>query len=315
MKKQTLSSLLCLLAAVIWGFAFVAQKAAIAVPPFTLTAVRSFIGGAFLIPVAVLFDKLRADGRRLFSKKGIGVTRAEWIGGLLCGAVLSSAALFQQFGIVGTDAGKTAFITALYVVIVPIYGVFLGRRSPVHVWISIGIAVIGFYFLCIGDSFALAPSDLLVLICALLFALHITVVDRFVERCDGVRISCIQFFTVGCIALIFALIFERGVSFALIFENTLPILFLGIGSSGIAYTAQILGQKGAHPAVASVLLSMESVFGVLGGALLLGERLSSREAIGSAIVFFAVIVSQLPITDWVKNKIEAKKANKNSQKQ
>lgn len=302
MKKQTVSSLLCLLAAAIWGFAFVAQKAAIAVPPFTLTAVRSFIGGAFLIPVTMLFDRLHGEGRRLFSKKGLGVTRTEWIGGVLCGAVLASAALFQQFGIVETDAGKTAFITALYVVIVPIYGIFLGKRSPLHVWVSIGIAVIGFYFLCIGESFSLAPSDLLVLICALLFALHITVVDRFVDRCDGVRISCIQFFTVGIISLICALIFERGVSFSLILENTLPILFLGIGSSGIAYTAQILGQKGAHPAVASVLLSMESVFGVLGGAMLLGERLSGRELAGCIIVFAAVLLSQLPITDWMKKK-------------
>ncbi len=306
MKKQTISSLLCLLAAAIWGFAFVAQKAAIAVPPFTLTAVRSFIGAVFLIFVILLFDRLRGDGRRLFSKNGLGITRTEWLGGLLCGAVLSSAALFQQFGIVGTDAGKTAFITALYVVIVPIYGIFLGRRSPVHVWVSIGIAVVGFYFLCIGESFSLAPSDLLVLICALLFALHITVVDRFVDRCDGVRISCIQFFTVGCISTVCALIFERGVTASLIFENLLPLLFLGIGSSGIAYTAQILGQKGAHPAVASVLLSMESVFGVLGGALLLEERLSPRELAGCLIVFFAVILSQLPINDWIKNRKNGK---------
>lgn len=302
MKKQTLSSLLCLLAAAIWGFAFVAQKAAVEVPPFTLTAVRSFIGSAFLIPVAVLFDRLRGDGRRLFSKKGIGISRAEWVGGVLCGAVLSSAALFQQFGIVGTDAGKTAFITALYVVIVPIYGALLGRKSPLHVWCSIGIAVIGFYFLCIGDSFSLAPSDLLVLICALLFALHITVVDRFVDRCDGVRLSCIQFFTVGLISTVFALIFDRGVSFSLLLQNTLPILFLGIGSSGIAYTAQILGQKGAHPAVASVILSMESVFGVLGGALILRERLSDRECAGCVIVFAAVLLSQLPISDWIKSR-------------
>lgn len=302
MKHKTLSSFMCLLAAAIWGFAFVAQKAAIVIPPFTLTALRSFIGGIFLIFVIMLFDRLRNDGRRLFSKKGLGITRVEWIGGVLCGIALSSATIFQQFGIQGTDAGKTAFITALYVVIVPIFGIFVGRRSPLHVWISVGIAVVGFYFLCIGESFTLAPSDLLVLICALLFALHITVIDRFVDRCDGVRMSCIQFFTVGVIGTVLALIFDRGVSASLVFQNTLPILFLGIGSSGIAYTLQILGQKEAHPAVASVLFSMESVFGVVGGALVLGEKLSERELLGCAIVFVAVILSQLPITEWIKNR-------------
>lgn len=293
---------MCLAAAAIWGFAFVAQKAAIVIPPFTLTALRSFIGGFFLIFVILLFDRLHGDGRRLFSKKGLDVTRVEWIGGVLCGIALSSATIFQQFGIQGTDAGKTAFITALYVVIVPIFGIFLGRRSPLHVWISVGIAVVGFYFLCIGESFTLAPSDLLVLICALLFALHITVIDRFVDRCDGVRMSCIQFFTVGVIGTVLALIFDRGLSASVVFQNALPILFLGIGSSGIAYTLQILGQKDAHPAVASVLFSMESVFGVVGGALVLGEKLSNRELLGCSIVFVAVILSQLPITEWIKNR-------------
>ncbi len=304
MKKQTLSSLMCLLAAAIWGFAFVAQKAATELPPFTIITLRSFIGALFLIPVTMLFDRLRGDDRRLFSKKGLDVTRAEWIGGIACGVALSAATMFQQFGIVGTDAGKTAFITALYVVIVPIYGLFLGRRSPLHVWISILIAVVGFYFLCIGDAFTVAPSDLLVLVCALLFAFHIMVIDRFVDRCDGVRMSCIQFFTVGVIALVLALIFDRGVTAEGVFRNTLPILFLGIGSSGIAYTLQILGQKGAHPAVASVLFSMESVFGVLGGVLVLRERMQAREIVGCVIVFVAVILSQLPITEWIKNKKE-----------
>ena len=308
MKKQTLSSFLCLLAAAIWGFAFVAQKAATALPAFTLITLRSFIGAIFLIPVIMLFDRLRGDGRRLFLKKGLGVTRAEWIGGVLCGLALTAATAFQQLGIEGTDAGKTAFITALYVVIVPIYGLFLGRRSPLHVWISVGIAVAGFYFLCIGEAFAVAPSDLLVLVCALLFAFHILVIDRFVERCDGVRLSCIQFFTVGIASLILSLIFDRGVTAVVIFENALPVLFLGIGSSGIAYTLQILGQKGAHPAVASVLFSMESVFGVLGGVIVLHEKMQGREILGCAIVFVAVILSQLPIADWIKDK----KANKSS---
>ena len=307
MKKSTVSSLLCLLAAAIWGFAFTAQKAAAAVPPFMLTAARGWIAGLFLILVILLFDKLRGGERRLFSKKGLDVTRIEWIGGVVCGLVLASASAFQQFGIVGTDAGKTAFITALYVVIVPIYALFLGRSSPLHVWISVGIAVIGFYFLCITESFSLAPSDLLVLICALIFALHIMVIDRFGERCDGIRMSCIQFFTVGAVGTVLSLIFEHGASLSCLWGNVFPILFLGIGSSGIAYTAQILGQKGANPAVASVLLSMESVFGVLGGAVVLHETLTGRELLGCAIVFLAVILSQLPVKEWIdKRRINKK---------
>ena len=307
MKNSTVSSLCCLLAAAIWGFAFTAQKAAAAVPPFMLTAARGWIAGLFLIFVTLAFDKLRGGKRRLFSKKGIDITRVEWIGGAVCGLVLAGASVFQQFGIQDTDAGKTAFITALYVVIVPIYGLFLGRRSPLHVWISVGIAVVGFYFLCITDGFTLAASDLLVLICALIFALHIIVIDRFGERCDGVRMSCIQFFTVGLVGTVFSLIFDRGASASVLLESVWPLLFLGIGSSGIAYTLQILGQKGANPAAASVLLSMESVFGVLGGALVLGERLSLREVIGCVIVFIAVILAQLPADEWIAH---LKKKNK-----
>jgi drug/metabolite transporter (DMT)-like permease len=300
MKNSTVSSLLCLLAAAIWGFAFSAQKAAAAVPPFMLTAARGWIAGLFLILIILLFDKLRGGKRRLFSKKGIDVTRVEWIGGFLCGFVLTCATVFQQFGIQETDAGKTAFITALYVVIVPIYALFYGKKSPLHVWISVAIAVVGFYFLCITESFTLAASDFLVLVCALIFALHIIVIDYFGERCDGIRMSCIQFFTVGVLGTVCSLIFDRSTSVLILAENILPLLFLGIGSSGIAYTAQILGQKGANPAVASVLLSMESVFGVLGGVVVLGESLSGREILGCVIVFAAVILSQLPVSEWIK---------------
>lgn len=300
MKNSTVSSLLCLLAAAIWGFAFTAQKAAVAVPPFMLTAARAWIAGVFLILVILLFDKLRGGHRKLFSKKGVGVTKKEWIAGLLCGLVLTCATVLQQFGIQETDAGKTAFITALYVVIVPICTLFIGVKAPLHVWISVAIAVVGFYFLCLTSSFSLAPSDLLVLLCALVFALHITVIDHFADACDGIRMSCIQFFTVAIVSTVLSLIFESGTPLSLLSDNLFAILFLGIGSSGIAYTAQILGQKGTNPTVATVILSLESVFGVLGGVIVLGESLSDREILGCFIVFFAVILSQLPVTEWVK---------------
>jgi drug/metabolite transporter (DMT)-like permease len=302
MKKQTLSSLLCLLAAAIWGFAFTAQKAAAAVPPFMLTAARGWIAGLFLILVTLGFDKLRGGKRRLFSKQGIDITRVEWIGGAVCGLVLASASVFQQFGIQDTDAGKTAFITALYVVIVPIYSIFLGRRSPLHVWISVAIAVVGFYFLCIDGELHIATSDVFVLLCAIVFPVQILTIDSFANKCDGVRMSAIQFISASIVNLILAFALETPIAFTEIKGAIGAILFLGIVSSGIAYTMQIIGQKGTNPAVASVIMSLESVFGVIGSAIFLKQTLSLREYAGAAIVFIAVILSELDVKALFKKK-------------
>ncbi len=287
----------------LWGFAFSAQKNAASVPPFTVGAVRNLFASIFLLVLIPLLDKLTENGRKLFSKgKSLDFNRSELIGGCICGIILTAASAFQQSGLgEGTDAGKAAFITALYVLIVPLINLILGKKSPFNVWISVAVAIFGFYLLCIKEDFTLVFSDALVLICALIFALHIIAIDKFSPRCDGVRMSCIQFTVCFILNSICTLIFELPLDFALIRSAIPSLLYLGICSSGIAYTLQIIGQKNADPAVASVILSLESVFGAVGGALFLGEVMSAREYIGSAVVFAAVIFSQFNFSKKASN--------------
>lgn len=306
--KKHLYPLLLVIAAAIWGFAFSAQKAAENVPAFALGFGRSVFASVFLVFAVIAFDKIRHSERRLFSKeKKLDLTRAEIIGGAISGVFLTAASFFQQFGIsAGTDAGKSAFITALYVVIVPIYALALRKRAAVNVWISVVIAAVGFYFLCINGEFAMVPSDVFVLISAFIFPLQILAIDHFSPKCDGIRMSLVQFVTTTLLNLILAFIFESGIDLSLIAGSILPILFLGIGSSGIAYTLQIIGQKGVNPAAASILMSLESVFGVIGSAIVLGEKMIPREYIGCLIVFIAVILSQLDL----KANLKIRKKNK-----
>lgn len=295
-KKKYISTALLFAAAVIWGFAFAAQDAASDMGAFTLGFARSIIAGVFLIGVVMLFDKILGTGRKLFSKKGIDINKTELISGVIIGIVLVAASAFQQIGInSGTDGGKAAFITALYVVLVPVYALALKKKAPFNVWISIAIAVVGFYFLCIKEDLTIALSDLLVIGASMIFPIHILTIDHFSPKCDGIRMSMVQFFTASILNLIIALIAEGPSEFSLIFPNIMPLLFLGIGSSGIAYTLQILGQNGVNPAVASIILSLESVFGVIGTALFLGKTLTPREYLGCAIVLIAVVLSQIDI--------------------
>lgn len=306
-KKKYISTALLFLAAVIWGFAFAAQDAASDMGAFALGFARSIVGGVFLIGVVIVFDKLRGTGRRLISKQGIDVNRTELIGGVIIGTVLVVASAFQQIGInSGTDGGKAGFITALYVILVPIYALALKKRAPINVWVSVAIAVVGFYLLCIKDNFTIAPSDLLVIGSSMIFPIHILTIDHFSPKCDGIRMSMIQFLTAAVLNLIISLITEGPGELGAIFPNILPILFLGIGSSGIAYTLQIVGQKGVNPAAASIILSLESVFGIIGTALFLGQILSPREYLGCAIVLAAVILSQIDITVIAKRKNKSK---------
>jgi drug/metabolite transporter (DMT)-like permease len=302
-SKKLFSSLILLSAAIIWGFAFAAQDAASNLGAFTLGFSRSIIAGVFLIFTVITLDKIMKTGRSLFSKKGIDLNKYELIGGSICGIILVVASAVQQIGInQGTDGGKAAFITALYVVIVPIYALVLKKKAPLNVWISIIIATVGFYLLCIKEDLSIVPSDMLVLLCALIFPIHILTIDHFSPKCDGVRMSMVQFFVAAAINLTVALISESPMDFDLMFSNILPILFLGIGSSGIAYTLQIIGQKGVNPAVASIILSLESVFGVIGTVVFLGQRLSIREYIGCAVVLLAVILSQIDFGFSKENK-------------
>lgn len=300
--KRYLSPTLLLCAAIIWGFAFPFQKAAATVPPITLTAARSLVAVLFLFPMIGVLDRVRHTGRTLLKNRRPDFTRQEWIGGILSGTILSVATVIQQLGLAeGADAGKTAFITALYVVIVPLIGLPLGKRVSAQIWVSIGIAVVGFWLLCITGDLSIQPSDLIVLGCAVIFSFHILSIDHFSPLTDGVRMSAIQFLTAFILTALAALIFEGAPNFSALGEHIFPILYLGIASSGIAYTLQILGQVGTSHAVCSVLLSLESVFGVIGSAIILGERMTPREYLGCAVVFIAVLLAQIDIS-VIKNR-------------
>ena len=296
MLKRLFSPLLLLIAAILWGFAFAAQESASQIPAFTLGAVRSMLGGVFLTIVILILDRATKSQRRLISKRGLDFNKSEIIGGVICGTVLATASAFQQIGINGeTDGGKAAFITALYVVLVPIYALVLKRRAPINVWIAVAISVAGFYLLCIKEDFTIVPSDLLVLISSLIFPIHILTIDRFAPKCDGVRMSCIQFFTAAAINSVIALICEQPIAISAVKEAVLPVIYLGVMSSGVAYTLQIIGQKGTNPSAASIILSLESVFGVIGTAIAFGTVLMTREYLGCAIVLLAVIIAQLDV--------------------
>lgn len=279
------------LAAFIWGTAFVAQSVSTDhVQPFTFNAARSFIAFFVLWGLSALFTGLRR-------KKGEAAppsSRRELIiGGVCCGLVLAVAANFQQAGLADTAPGKAGFITALYVVLVPVLGIFLRRRASVPVWIGAVLAVGGLYLLCIKENFAVESSDLLVLCCAFVFALHIICIDHFAQRTDGIKLSCLQFLTAGIVSTVGAAIFET-VSWQGLWQCALPILYVGVFSSGVAYTLQILAQRDSDPTVVSILLSLESLFSVLAGAVILGDSLSPREYAGCALMFAAVILAQLP---------------------
>jgi len=292
MSKKTTSVFLLLLTALIWGSAFVAQSKGMEhVGPFTYNGIRSLIGGAVLIPVLLVFRALRrrsGEGEQASSRK-----RATVIGGLCCGLALFAASSLQQFGISMTTAGKAGFITALYIVIVPILGLFIGRRVPVLIWLCVAAAIAGFYLLCVKEGFSVGTGDMLVLGCAFIFSVHIILIDRFnAMGADGMMLSCIQLLTAGAISLPLMFIFEEP-SLGAVLDARISILYAGVLSCGVAYTLQIIGQKHADPTAATLILSLESVFAALSGWLILDERLSGRELGGCALVLAAVIAAQM----------------------
>lgn len=303
MKKTSLRSpLLLLLTAVIWGVAFVAQSVGMDyVGGFTFNCVRSMIGGVVLIPCIFFLDrwKERDDAGSASSKLKLSAAEKKaqnktlLIGGICCGAALGIASNLQQFGINYTTVGKAGFITAMYIIIVPVIGVFLKKTMGFRIWISVLLAVGGLYLLCMTEGFSIAFGDLLVLLCAVMFSVHILVIDYFSPKVDGVRMSCIQFFVSGILSGVAMLIFEQPV-FGAILQAWMPILYAGVMSCGVAYTLQIVGQKDMDPTVASLILSLESVISVLAGWVILGQKLSSKELFGCVLMFAAIILAQLP---------------------
>lgn len=294
--KQMKNNAMLLLTAFIWGCAFVAQSVGMDyVGPFTFNSVRSFIGSLVLVPVIFLMDGLKK--REGMSEEEVRASRGDTktliAGGVCCGVVLGVASSLQQFGIMFTSVGKAGFITAMYIVIVPLLGVFLGKKVRPLIIFCVALSVVGLYFLCMTEKLSLGIGDLYVLVCAVVFSVHILVVDHFSPLVDGVRLSAIQFLTAGILCAVPMLLFEHP-NLAGILAAWKPVLYAGVMSCGVAYTLQILGQKGADPTVASLLMSLESVFSVLAGWVILGQALSLKELVGCALMFCAIILAQLP---------------------
>ena len=292
-KYNIKNPLILLITALIWGFAFAAQSVGMDyVGPFTFNCVRNILGGIILLPVIAVIrviakkdsqekDDIKADNKTLLT------------GGILCGISLMAASTFQQIGIMYTSVGKAGFLTALYIIIVPVLGLLIGKKCGNKVWIGVVLALIGFYLLCMtGGSLTIEKGDVYLVVSAVLFAIQILVVDRYSPLVDCVKMACIQFFVCGALSGVLMLIFE-GVNISGVMDAAIPILYAGVLSCGAGYTLQIIGQKNYNPSIASLIMSLESVFSVLGGWLILHQTMNIREYVGCAVIFIAVILAQL----------------------
>lgn len=308
--RQTIAPVL---AAFFWGTTFVAQSlGADSLGAFSFCAYRSLIAFFFLFILSILYDwtkKNRLQKKGTYtapSKESVKKkTKATLFGGLCCGLVLTVASTLQQQGIAETSAGKASFMTTAYVILVPIFGVFLKKKAPVRVWFGAIFALIGLYFLSIqrGEHLTIESGDIWLILCAISFAFQILTVDHFSTNLNGIKLSCIQFGVVTVLCTVGALIFED-VSLTALKDAFLPALYAGIFSSGVAYTLQIVSQKDTDPTVVTVLMSLESVFGVISGAIVLHERLTNREYLGCLFMFIAVLLAQIPIEAFLKKKKE-----------
>lgn len=302
--RQTRGILLLVLTAFIWGTAFVAQSVGMDyIGPFTFNGVRNLVACVALSPVIFFFD---------FTRKKKGIVKPEFQnklyikGGIICGIFLFAASSLQQIGIMYTTAGKAGFLTALYIVFVPVLGIFFRKKTGILVWICVIIALMGAYLLSVKEGFSIAYSDIYLLICAVLFSWQIIFIDKYAPLTDNVKLSFVQFLTTGVISTVIALVVEHP-SIANILACAGPILYTAVMSSGVAYTLQIVGQRDTPPAIASLVMSLESVFSALAGWVVLNEVLSPKETLGCVLVFAAVILSQLPFNE-IKEKLLSKAA-------
>lgn len=300
-KKSLGSSAMLTLTALVWGVAFVAQSEGMKyVGALTFNASRFLIGGLVLIPAIFLLRKINGSSRAQQTPSEKSQQRkTEITGGICCGLVLSVAGGLQQYSMNLTTVGKAGFITALYIVIVPVLGIFLKKKVGLNVWVSVAIAALGMYLLCITEGFSISKGDALLLLGAVGFSFHILVIDYFSPQGDGVVISCVQFLTAGVISAIFMFLVESP-SWSSVIAAAAPILYAGVLSCGVGYTLQVVAQKNIEPTIASLIMSLESVFSVLAGWVLLGQRLSARELLGCFFVFGAILLAQMP-AKTVKN--------------
>lgn len=283
--KNLKGSLMLLLAAFIWGTAFVAQSEGMNhISPFTFTCVRNYIGSAALLPVIFIMSKISKE-------KVEGTTKDLIVGGVSCGIILAIASTLQQFGLIYTTPGKAGFITALYIIFVPLFSLFTKKKPKPTIWISVLLAIVGMYLLCVKEGFSIQLGDFYVFLCAIAFTFHIIVIDRFSPKVDGVKMSCLQFFVAATICLVFMLIFEEPTTEG-IKNSVVPLLYTGVMSSGVAFTLQIIGQKFTAPTLATLIMSLESIFAALAGWVLLGQGMSLPEIIGSILVFVGILIAQ-----------------------
>lgn len=290
MNNRIKGNVMLLLTALIWGNGFVAQSVGMDyIGPYTFLCVRGLMGGLFLIPCIFILNKFNFIDK---SKKEDNKTLLK--GGILCGVVVCIANIFQQFGIVYTSVGKSGFITALYIIMVPLLGVFIKKKVEGKTWVSVFVAMAGLYILCINESVSINKGDVLSLICAFFFSIQILLIDHYSPLVNGVKLSCIQFLVAGSLTAIPMFIFEKP-EIKSILAAYVPLLYAGIMSFGIAYTLQIIGQKYTDAAYASLIMSLESVFAALGGWIILGQTLSIKELLGAILMFSAIILAQVPI--------------------
>ncbi|MDO4618380.1 MAG: DMT family transporter [Clostridia bacterium] len=293
-KTKLKGNLILLLTAFIWGTSFIAQSVGVElVSPFAFIGFRSLLGGIVLLPVILIMSLSKKDKPEEDKKSLI-------IGGVLCGVFLCLASNLQTMGMVHTSPGKAGFITALYMVLIPIAGLFMGKKPRLIILLSVLLATVGLYLMCISESFTINKGDVMIFVCAFLFTGHILVIDHFSPKCDGVKLSCIQFFVCGIINMIYVLLFE-GVNIASAWDSRMSIAYSGILSCGVAYTLQIVGQKYTDPTSASILMSLESVFATLSTVVLValgwnltGGVMTEREIWGCVMMFVAIILVQLP---------------------
>ena len=281
-SKQLRNSFLLLIAATIWGTAFVAQRSGMDyLGPFAFTFLRNMIGAAVLIPV-ILMSKEKSES-----------SKALIISGVLSGIALGLATCLQQYGMLYTSVGKAGFLTALYIIIVPVLGIFFKKKCPLVVWIAVVMAIIGVYLLCITEGFSINKGDIFEFLCAIAFAVQILIISKYSHRVNAYRFACIQFLTAGFFALIPMFIAGEGFTWAQIQMGWFPLVYTGVLSSGVAYTLQIVGERDLNPAAAALIMSLESCISAISAWLILGQSLSLREIIGCVIMFAAIILVQL----------------------
>ncbi len=289
--KKLRGEIILSITALIWGTAFVAQIVGMEhIGPFTFTASRTLIGALSLIPVILLMDRKKSNGS--VEEEFQGNKKDLIKGGVTCGLAMFFGVSFQQVGLLYTTAGKAGFITALYIVLVPIFGLFMHKRIEKSVWLGVALGVVGLYLLSVTEGLSIGKGDLLVTFGTFFWALHIITIDHFTYKVDALKMSFIQFLVCGIIALSIAIAKEK-ISIEALVKSAFPVLYAGIIVVGIAYTLQIIGQRGTNPTTAAIIMSMESVFAAISGMIILGETMSLREIAGCILMFIAVIVAQL----------------------